>query len=244
MQTMMGAPYALGAALLELAIATDGNEAVDALFRDPPTSDEQLLDPWTVVNDRDDPLAIAKVRVSPGEDRFESGTFGALTWYVMLAERLPLLEALDAVDGWGADAYAGFERDGVTCVRVRYEGDTAHDQAEMRSALQDWVSAVGSPTASVRADDGTLLFESCDPGAAAEVGRDDSDRALGLAVTRTYLGVNILEASGNESVARCFANEYVHTFTLEQVQDPEFGAGDEQLQEQVQQMAEGCAASG
>ena len=47
-----------------------------------------------------------------------------LTWYLMLAERLPLRESLAAADGWGGDAYVGFERGGDSCARIAYTGRT------------------------------------------------------------------------------------------------------------------------
>ena len=34
---------------------------------------------------------------------FDDGAFGALTWLMVLSERLPTQQALTAVDGWGGD---------------------------------------------------------------------------------------------------------------------------------------------
>ena len=53
LQTFMGAPYALGEAMLALAVKEDGDEAVNLLFAKPPTTDEHLLDPWTLIKDRE-----------------------------------------------------------------------------------------------------------------------------------------------------------------------------------------------
>ena len=48
---MMAAPYDLGQALLAVAIQQGGDGAVDDLFRSPPTTEEQQLDPWTLLAD-------------------------------------------------------------------------------------------------------------------------------------------------------------------------------------------------
>ena len=60
---------------------------------------------------------------------------------MLLSERLPLEQALTAVDGWGGDAFAAYERDGVSCVQIDYRGDTPEDLAQMQGALQAWVGA-------------------------------------------------------------------------------------------------------
>ena len=170
LQTLMGAPYALGEAMLTVATAVNGDDEVNVLFRHPPTSDEQLIDPWSLIGERDEPLQAEAVKLAPGEHRFDSGTFGELSWYLVLSERLPLLEALDASDGWGGDAYTGFRRDGDTCIRVRYRADTPDDLTEMGSALDDWVAAGPSSAASVKRVGGGLIFESCDRGSATDPG--------------------------------------------------------------------------
>jgi hypothetical protein len=79
-------------------------------------------------------------------------------------ERIPAERALTAADGWGADAYLAFERDGVSCVRLNYEAETNND-LPMKQALDGWMSRQPDGPASVRLDGSILVFESCDPGA-------------------------------------------------------------------------------
>ncbi|MDZ7676827.1 MAG: hypothetical protein U5K30_17405 [Acidimicrobiales bacterium] len=76
LQTFMGTPYALGEALLELAVETEGDGAVDDLFREPPTTDEHLLDPWTLFMDDDEALGVTEP--STDGEEFDRGQFGAL----------------------------------------------------------------------------------------------------------------------------------------------------------------------
>lgn len=240
LRTLSGAPYTLGEAMLTLAVARDGNDAVDALFEEPPATEEHLLDPWTLVADEDvadDPPA---PELADGEEELDAGPFGALGWYLVLAERVPLLDALDAVDGWGGDAYVAFERDGTSCVRINHRSDTAADRTQLLDALRAWVDTLPGAPASVRRTGSVLEFESCDPGPAADVGTESSQAALRLAVTRTYLSIGAVQAGADEEVARCVADGLVHAFTLAQVQDPRFGAEDPQVQARIRRIVLGC----
>ena len=97
-----------------------------------------------------------------GEEESDSGTLGAAGWLSMLPERVPPLRALDAADGWGGDAYVTFERDGVSCVRMNYQGDSRRDLTEMADTLQSWIGELPKGTASVHPNRRTLVFESCD----------------------------------------------------------------------------------
>ena len=240
LSTFVGAPYALGEALLQLALETDGNDAVDDLFDDPPSTDEHLFDPWTLIADDDEALEVAEPVIADGEEEFDRGPFGALTWYLMLAERLDPVTALDATDGWGGDAYVAFDREGSTCARVRYRADTPEDLEEMEAALRSWIDAGGDAPASVDRAGDELVFESCDPGSDADVGSDSSEDAIGLALARTYIAIDFLEGSGDEDASRCFANGLVHTFTLDQLNDPTLDPDDPEIVEQVQTVAIDC----
>ena len=218
MRTMIGAPYALGEAMLALAIEKGGNDEVDDLFRAPPTTEEHLFDPWTLIEDGDGGASVDEIELPDGAEEFDSGEFGAIGWYIMLAERMPVLRALDAVDGWAGDEYVAYESDERTCVRARYRAETAGDLTEMRSALRTWVSALPGAPASVTAEEGeTLLFESCDPGTKAKVGRSASREALTLAVNRTYFGVLMLRSSVPVDASRCAANRAVHELSAAQM---------------------------
>ena len=109
---------------------------------------------------------------------------------MVLSERLPPEQALTAVDGWGGDSYAAYERDGVSCVTVNYRGDTPEDLAQMQTALQAWAAKGPKGSASVTREDLTLVFTSCDPGKnAAKVASGKSMDALALALNRTYLSL-------------------------------------------------------
>jgi len=239
LKTLLGAPYALGEAMLGLAVKLDGNDAVDRLFRNPPTTEEHLIDPWTLIEDHQDAAKVSEPKLGKGDDEFDSGDFGALGWYIVLAERLPLVTAFDAVDGWGGDSYVAFERDDLSCVQVNYRADTKRDLSEMRAAVRAWVNAGPDGFASAGLDGNQLEFLSCDPGKATGVGQDASSDALELALTRTYASLNLLKAGVEEGVSRCVANRFVHDFPWRDLTDPNFGSS-ASAQTRIRQIATNC----
>ena len=85
--TMMAAPYDLGQALLAVAVQQGGDDEVDNLFRSPPKTEEQQLDPWTLVADHQGFLTVPKPDLPDGAKSFDDGAFGALTWLMVLSER-------------------------------------------------------------------------------------------------------------------------------------------------------------
>ena len=221
MVTMLAAPYELGQALLDVAVQQGGDVAVDDLFRSPPRTEEQQLDPWTLVADHQGLLSVPAPRLPAGTKSFDDGAFGSVGWLLVLSERLSTPQALTAVDGWGGDTYAAYQEDGVSCVTIDYRGDTPEDLAQMRSALQRWVARGPKGSAEVTKEDQTLVFHSCDPGKdAAKVASGSSKDALGLAITRTYLSLQLVKAGLDVEVARCGADRLVREFTPAQLNGP------------------------
>ena len=221
LRTMLAAPYELGQALLAVAVQQGGDRAVDDLFRSPPSTEEQQLDPWTLVADHQGYLTVPEPELADGVKSFGDGSFGALGWLLLLSARLPAEQALTAVDGWGGDSYAAFERDGASCVTINYRGDTAEDLDQMRTALKAWIAKLPQGPASVSRDDLTLAFESCDPGKnAAKVASGKSMDVVALALSRTYLSISMVKGSVPLPVARCGADRLVRAFTVAELNDP------------------------
>ena len=240
LETFVGAPYALGEALLSLVVQQGGNDAVDDLFGSPPTSEEHLIDPWTLVADKEKKSSVDRPALEKGEKKVDSGTFGQMTWLLMLAERLPLTVALDASDGWGGDAYVSFERDDTTCVRIDYVGDTPQDADQLRAALTRWIAAGQGAPATVTGTGAAVTFESCDPGEAGPKGSNSSAKALQLALSRTYVATSVLEEGAPEKVARCFGDAVVHEYSITQLNDPTFGRDNKAVQARVTEMITAC----
>lgn len=219
--TMMAAPYTLGEALLAVAVEQGGDRAVDALFERPPATEEHQLDPWTLIQDRAVAIDVAAPELAEGEEPFDDGPFGAVSWMLVLAERIPAKQALTAADGWGGDAYVAFERDGTACVRMHYRGDTGPDVKEMKEALRTWVGRLPEAQASVRREGSLLRFESCDPGPkAAAVATKSSQDAISLALSRTYLSTALAKSGAEPALARCAADRLVRRLTPKELSDP------------------------
>ncbi len=218
LKTLLAAPYDLGQALLAVADQQGGSRAVDDLFRSPPSTEEQLLDPWALVADHQGYLSVPDPAVPDGEKAFEDGAFGAVGWLLVLSERLPPEQALTAVDGWGGDAMAAYDSDGVSCVTINYRGDTEADLGQMQSALGTWVAKGPKGSASVTREDLTLVLHSCDPGKdATRVSSGKSGEAVALALTRTYLSLAMVKGGLEVPVARCGADRLVRLHPVEQL---------------------------
>jgi hypothetical protein len=238
--TLIGAPYALGQGLVETVAADGGNPSVDKLFRHPPTHEATLLDPFRALTGENGATHVSTPKLVSGEKKFESGEFGVLTWYLMLAQRLPLRDALAAADGWGGDAYVGYEHDDTSCARIDYAGRTTADTTRMLSALQRWVARVPGTPASVARDGKNLRFQSCDPGKTVRIGKDESQDALTLVATRAGLGAVFLRAGAQTEVARCAAGKLVAAYPVSKLTDPKFGAKDPAVIARVRQLVASC----
>jgi hypothetical protein len=238
--SMVTSPYTLGEGLVTTVAEEGGNKAVDKLFRHPPKHESSLLDPFEVITGNTDAEKVEVPELEDGEKKFDSGEFGVLTWYLMLAERLPLQDALKAVDGWGGDAYVGFERGDATCARLAYVGDTAQDTTRMLSALQRWTADSPGSTAHVTRDGKQVRLESCDPGTTAHGGKDASENAILLVAVRSSIGIGLLAGGMQKSVAGCLAGKLSEEYPVSKLTDPKFGANDPAVTARVQQLAAGC----
>ena len=131
---LFGAPYALGPPFLDVLEGEGGIHSIDGAFARPPKTEEQVFDPLAfLAGDEPDDVDIPDV----GDDVevTDSGGFGALGWFLVLAERTDAAAALAAVDGWGGDSYATYDQDGRVCARLDFVGDTAEDTEQMAVEL-------------------------------------------------------------------------------------------------------------
>jgi hypothetical protein len=236
---LLGAPYSLGQALAE-AFAADDVAELDALFKDPPPDDSVLLDPLKAFDELEAPAEVDIPATEAGEKKIDSGQIGALATYLMLAERIPLHEALAAADAWAGDAFVAFTRDDVVCARVHYATVTTPAAVELVTAFEEWIAAVPGSTATIERRGNRLAFESCDPGEGTELTKDASTDALTLVATRGYLSSTLLRSGAPAPTARCFGQRVVDEYSVEQLQDPEFGADDPAVGARIRELVQGC----
>ncbi len=238
--TLLSSPYALGSALVAAAAADGGNDAVDDLLRDPPRHDLALLRPLDALSGAAEVSDVDVPSTKKDEKKYSSGELGALTWYLMLSERMSPAKALSVVDGWGGDSYVAFDRDGTSCVKATYAGRTARDTASMQRALKRWSRAAPEAGTKVRREGDVVALSTCDPGTAAAVGSDSSARALELAMTRAYVGVTIVKSGVESRVASCISDRLAEIYPVSSLRDPSFGVGDPAVQQRVSAVAATC----
>lgn len=177
-------PYYVGEQFLDALVSEGGNAAVDAAFRDPPRTTEQVLDPRAYL-ERDEPVAVAPPQPTgvPGDEVRTQASVGALNLYLVLAAGIDPLRALDAVTGWGGESAVAYDDDaGRGCVDVAVVGDTEADTAEIGEAFAAWAdSGVAGRTATARRDDGAHVLTACDLRTSGGPAGVDPFEALALA---------------------------------------------------------------
>lgn len=237
--TLETAPYTLGEAVVQAVAEDGGNDAVDRLFTDTPQHEAALLDAFEVLAGDTDADDVEVPGLDEGEEKFASGEFGSLTLFFMLAERVPLAEALAAADGWGGDQYVAYDRDGTACVQIALAGDTDEDTDTMLSTLRKWGKAAPGAPVAVELEDDQVHFTSCDPGKKGPSGKDASQDALALVASRTYLGVNLMNQGASARVAGCLADSLLREFTIAELNDEELAA-DPAVQAKLQGLGAAC----
>ena len=239
--TMMTSSYTLGQALVQTADVEGGNSAVDDLFRDTPKNELALLDPFTALAHSVEATDLEIPSLKEDADEIMSGEFGATMWYFMLAERLPLTEALAAADGWGGDAFVAYDGpDGKACVSAIVTGAGPRDTQRLSSALTRWIAAAPGTHAEVAKTGSAIHFHSCDPGKRAKIGKDVSEQAVLLSVTRTYSAIALMRRGLEADVSRCVAGRLVDSYRLSDLNDAEYATKHPEFASRLRSMVAAC----
>ena len=136
-------PYIIGPAFVELLKDRGGNEAIDQAIKNPPASTAALMNAYKYLaqpSTPTTPTTLAPFKLAAGQKRADDGdnTFGALTWYLMLARRLDVHDAIKAVDDWSADTALGYQdKSGRVCVELEYKASSAGGATTMRAAARE-----------------------------------------------------------------------------------------------------------
>ena len=148
-------PYADGRSFVSAVVRGGGNARVDAAFRAPPTTSEQVLHPESYAAGEG-----PKTVVTPPADgtAFDQGVLGEFLLRVLLGTALTDGVARAAAVGWGGDRYVAWDAGGKTCLRIAWTMDTPQDQEELRDAITRW--ARRQPAASVTGTD-PLVVTAC-----------------------------------------------------------------------------------
>jgi hypothetical protein len=205
--TFFASPYILGPGFMDILEGAKGPQGITAAFRDPPGPEEHVSDPLSYLDrDEESDVRAPEVEGEPIEDL--EGDFGAVSWYLMLAERIDPVTALAAVDGWGGDELVAYRDGARTCAAIRFVGEDRTATSTMAAAITTWADAMPD-AADVSVDAGAEVIDvtTCDPGVEAELleGEGRSQETIGLLAVRSELVSQILEAGADTDQARCFS---------------------------------------
>jgi hypothetical protein len=247
-RALFESPYVLGEGLIGALLLDGGPDRIDQAFDDPPTSEEHLLDPFTYL-DGDEPIAVPTPMLGSGETEVMAGDLGAITWYLLLAERLDPRTALTAVDGWGGDAYVIYRSQDRFCVRAAFQGDDAQETAQMERALIAWVNTMPQASAALTREGQILTLRSCDPGPdVSRAASDIAERALVIPLVRSSWAGAIEQQGVARPEARCTAAVIIDRLPAESllrlgtlIRSQEFSA---QIRELAPAALESCRSGG
>lgn len=203
-------PYTLGENFAALVAGEGGNAAVDRAFDDPPTTARHLLDPRTYLDELEPTDLEAPELPDSVEETVSEGSFDAIDVYLMLAERLDMVDSLDAADEWGAGRYVAYEDGDTTCVRLSLVTGPDDSGDVLQAGLEDWAQAMpDSALASVlpNSDGEGWLVDSCDPGPEPELPNDRASDALAVPYMRGFLAADFMDYMGMDIDAAWAASD-------------------------------------
>jgi len=131
-------PYAVGPEFVKALVAQDGTKAIDAAFRSPPVSSEQLIDVQAYFS-HDEPK---HVDTPPADGvRVDHSDLGFVGLLLALEHRIDRTTAQQAVAGWGGDQYATWRAgDHRWCLRDTVVTDYPVAAQILGNALRKWVA--------------------------------------------------------------------------------------------------------
>lgn len=218
--TMFGAPYVLGPELVKVLMARGGNSAVDEALRNPPLDELQVFDPY-VYFAKTLPQKVAEPALGKVEKRFDGGDFGAMSWYIVLTQRIDPHLALPASDAWGGDAYVAYTKGTKSCARADISAATPSGVSALTTAFAAWAQAMPAGSASVTAKAGGIEVNACDPGTGANLQPvPTAQEALVLPVFRTDFVQGALASGAPLPISRCSATAVVLAHSEADMADP------------------------
>jgi hypothetical protein len=224
------APVQFGTRFVRVARLMGKMAGVNRALQVPPASDQQVFDPFRYV-DATQPLVVDAPPVPPGAKPLATGELGTTLWYLMLANRMRPIDALDAVDGWAGDQYTSYRLpNGTVCTDINFRGANDSATASMLVALGKWQASLPDGQTAVAEKGLQLAVHACDPGPKSTTGVvDHSVPLLALPLTRTDIAANLYDKGKHTpngpngpvytpEEARCVGNAVVHELSLAEVE--------------------------
>jgi hypothetical protein len=128
-------PYVAGPDFIQALIKAKGMSGVNAAFRAPPTTSQEILHPERFMH-----WAPSITVRQPAADGtlLGVGMLGELGLRLVLGETLAHPLAAQLAAGWGGDRYVAWADNDRTCVRVTLALNTVGDAARVRDGLRQW----------------------------------------------------------------------------------------------------------
>lgn len=221
-QDLFDAPYEFGPTFVAILKVKGGEKAVDAAFRDPPTTFLTVWNPVLYLQHAA-PAPVPDLPLPSGAKKIDDSPMGVVGGFLVLAERIPPLQALDAADAWRSDGQLSYRQNGRVCVDTRIRGVDAAGDDLIGAAFEAWAKAMPAGTATVTRtpDDHDVLVHSCDPGPKAALHvTDQGDSAIDYPGVRAAVAESAFDPTSggdgtfNVSSAFCVANDAVHELPL------------------------------
>lgn len=185
-------PTMFGTLFGRVVSSVNGIGALDQVLQFPPSSDAQIFDPFRYL-DGDRALYVdAPVAPDEAKDRVTE-PFGALRLYLVLANRIDPLLALQAADAWAGDSLLTYRNGaGAVCVDLHVRGGADTDRTVLEHALKNYASTFEGERVKVGSNNGVLQVRSCDPGERATV-QDRSGKVVLVPILRTRIAVDLYD---------------------------------------------------
>ena len=131
---LIGFPYLAGPPFTRALFDAGGQPRLDAAFREPPVTSEQILHPDRYLADGEPPKTIDNPKADAKV--IDEGVMGQFGMLLILERLIGNEQAFEASDGWGGDRYVAWRKGDDTCVRTALVFDTVRDAREMKAALE------------------------------------------------------------------------------------------------------------
>lgn len=157
-------PYDEGLRFITSLSGDGGTEAIDAAFREPPVSTEQVIHPERYPNDVPTPVDIPDPAdgLGAGWEDLDVQHVGEAWIALMLRLRLDGSESAQASSGWDGGIYRAWSDGEEVAVVLATAWDSEHDAREFARSMERWIDA-GDGSATVLPVEGTsvrVLFAS------------------------------------------------------------------------------------
>ena len=159
-------PYPNGLTFVQTLLAGGGEAAINAAFRNPPQSTEQIIHPDKFTFDPPTPVNVPDIgpKLGPGWTEVDNEEVGEAFLDLLLQLRLPQSQAYPAGAGWDGGRFLSWSNGPHNAVLMETVWDTANDATEFAKAMTDFtkgrfasVEPVGTKVAVLFATDKSTL---------------------------------------------------------------------------------------